>query len=104
MSEPFTDHQTRSYVVQISEPLTMANRGDIARWCEDRGIPIGVPAAFTDPLLDQPPALIVTDRHDEERPAALGDRIVFDGLDADVVDQAHYKLWYEPIAERTEPS
>lgn len=94
MAEIATPHRTRPVEVLITEPLTVANRGEIARWLEDRGIAVGVPPDG---------GVIVTTRYGDEHFAGLGERIVVDGRKVDVVDQAHYKLWYEPITERTGP-
>lgn len=97
-------HRTRPVEVLITEPLTTANRGEIARWLEDQGIGVGVPAAVADVLPE--PAIVVETRRDGERAALWGERLVVSGPDVDVVDQAHYKLWYEPVGsttERTEP-
>jgi hypothetical protein len=96
MADVFSLHRRRSYDVLISDPLTVENRGEIARWAEDRGVSIGVPA--TGDI-----ALIVTDRYNDGRPARYAERVVFDGVEADVIDHAHYKLWYEPVGSPDEP-
>lgn len=104
MGDVATPHVTRPNPVLITEPITTTNRGEIARWLEDRGIQVGVPPL----VLDEPGSvvLLVTLR-DGIVSANEGDRIVFAHGEADVLDHAHYKLWYEPAAgspdERTEP-
>lgn len=98
-----TPHRARPVEVLITEPLTTANRGEVARWLEDQGIGVAVPAD-TDidiALVLAEHAVIGTDE------IVYGDRLVYDGARAQAVDQAHYKLWYEPVetpAGRTEPS
>lgn len=95
MAEIAHPHQTRPNRVLITEPITLENRGQIARWVEDQGLPVAVPA-------DHEVALVVVyDRRGNEVWVQPAHRIVIDGLSADVVDHAHYKLWYEPIEEGT---
>ena len=102
MTEVATPHRARPVEVLITEPLTTANRGEIARWLEDRGIGVAIPA---DPLLDV--GLLLAENAvigaDE---IVYGDRLVYDGARVQAIDHAHYKLWYEPVdtpAGRTEP-
>jgi hypothetical protein len=90
MADVFTTHRRRSYDVLISDPLTARNRGEIARWCEDYGIQIGVPFDAGDI------ALVVTTRKGEID-ALYAQRVVLEATGADVIDHAHYKLWYEPV-------
>ncbi len=90
MDDLFSPHRTIPHTVQISEPLTFGNRGAIARWCEDHGVAVAVPWDAGDD------ALIVGTRTGD-RVAAYADRIVLEAVGADVIDHAHYKLWYEPV-------
>lgn len=102
MGDVATPHVTRPVEVLITEPLTTANRGGIARWIEDEGFEVGVPAHVAGARA----ALLVVTRHGT-KDAYLGDRVaVTPRFEIDVVDEAHYKLWYEPVeapAGRTEP-
>lgn len=104
MGDVALPHRTRPVEVLITEPLTTANRGEIARWLEDQGFAVGVPAATADVLPYF--AIVVNTRRDGEHAALFAERIVVNGRALDVVDEAHYKLWYEPVGsttERTEP-
>lgn len=98
MAEIATPHQTRPNRVLITEPITMENRGQIARWAEDRGFEVGVPGSIE--ADEELTALLVKTRHGI-RDAWLGDRVLVNGGEIDVIDFAHYKLWYEPIEEPT---
>lgn len=93
MGEIATPHTTRPVHVLITEPLTTANRGEIARWLEDQGIAVGVPPDG---------GIVVATRHGG-RFLHFGERVCVLGRDAEIIDHAHYKLWYEPINERTGP-
>jgi len=89
MADVFSPHRTIPHTVHISDPLTEANRGQVARWCEDHGVEVGVPATGE-------VALLVTTRTGI-REATYADRVVLEAVGADVIDHAHYKLWYEPV-------
>lgn len=87
MPEIATPHRTRPVDVLITEPLTTANRGQVARWLEDHGIAVGVPPDG---------GLVVTTRTGN-RLLHFGERAMVQGRNAEILDQAHYALWYEPI-------
>lgn len=87
MSEIASTHRTRPLEVEISAALTSANRGAVARWLEDHGVSVGIPPDGV---------IIVTTRHGD-RVAHLGERVMVQGRSAEILDQAHYALWYEPI-------
>lgn len=105
-----TPHRTRPVEVLITEPLTVANRGEIARWLEDQGISVAVPyvtARLDGAEIPFDAALILDERRClGPHEMVYGDRLVYDGARVQAVDQAHYKLWYEPVDqnERTEPT
>lgn len=90
-------HRTIPNDVLISEPVTVANRGEIARWLEDHGHSVGLPADGAHQ------AMVVQSRRQPERVATYGERFVISGADLDVIDHAHYKLWYEPVEIEPEP-
>lgn len=93
----FTPHQTRPNVVLVSEPLTVTNRGEIARALEDHGHSVGLPATGARE------GMVVQTRRQPLRTAYYGERFVISGSDLDVIDHAHYKLWYEPVDVEQEP-
>jgi hypothetical protein len=99
MAEVWSKHRLVPWEVEVSDPLTYHNRGAIARWAEDRGVSIGVPGGVEDPEMT---VLLVTTRTGI-RDAYLADRLVYDGFHIDVIDHAHYKLWYEPVGSLDEP-
>ena len=96
MDEIALPHITRPVIVLITEPLTMTNRGRVARWLEDQGISVGVP----------PDGGLVVRARLGDQLAHFSERVVVLGRNAEIIDQAHYKLWYEPIDQtaRTEPT
>lgn len=97
MAEIATPHQTRPNRVLITEPITMENRGNVARWLEDRGIGVAIPAEFDDYCA----LIIASERCVGPSQVALAERLIYNDGRVMVIDHAHYKLWYEPIEEGT---
>lgn len=101
MTEIARPHQTRPNRVLITEPITMGNRGHVARWLEDRGVGVAVPS-YLDADFDEYCALIIaSDRCVGPSRVALAERLIYNDGRVMVIDHAHYKLWYEPIEEGT---
>lgn len=88
-------HVTRPNEVWITEPVSLATRPRVARWLEDRGHAVSVPGGLAHHQM-----LVVETSHGV-RAVDVGERIVVAGRDVDVIDHAHYKLWYEPVADAT---
>lgn len=92
----FSPHRTIPNDVLISDPITVTNRGEVARTLEDHGHAVGLPA-------DGARQAMVVGTRKGERVAIYGERFVLSGSDLDVIDHAHYKLWYEPVDVEQEP-
>lgn len=99
MADAFAPHATRPVKVWISEPVTTGNRGEVARWLADHGIATGQPAEASPPYT----VLLIS----EQRPGSArellsvrsGERVLVDGRRVEVLDHAHYALWYEPAPD-----
>lgn len=87
MADVATPHRTRPIEVLISEPLSNANRGAVARWLEDQGVSVGIP----------PDGIIIVSTRHGDRIAHPGERVMVEGRRAEILDAAHYALWYEPV-------